>query len=41
MFSCPSGDKNWVPKDLAWDIEANYTEITHHKPAGAVPHVWK
>jgi cyclase len=37
----PERDRNWVPKDLAWDIEANYTEITHHEPAGAVPHVWK
>ena len=37
----PEQDNNWVPKDLAWDIEATYTEITHHQPAGAVPHVWK
>jgi glyoxylase-like metal-dependent hydrolase (beta-lactamase superfamily II) len=37
----PERDRNWVPKDLAWDIEANYTEITHHEPAGAVPHEWK
>jgi cyclase len=37
----PERDRNWVPKDLAWDIEANYTEITHHMPAGAVEHVWK
>ncbi len=37
----PERDNNWVPKDLAWDIEANYTEITNHKPAGAVQHVWK
>ena len=37
----PERDRNWVPKDLAWDIEANYKEITHHKPAGAVAHEWK
>ncbi len=37
----PERDNNWVPKDLAWDIEAAYTEITHHQPAGAVEHVWK
>jgi glyoxylase-like metal-dependent hydrolase (beta-lactamase superfamily II) len=37
----PERDRNWIPKDLTWDIEANYTEITHHEPAGAVPHVWK
>ncbi len=37
----PERDKNWVPKDMAWDIEANYNEITNHEPAGAVPHVWK
>jgi len=37
----PPTDQNWIPKDLAFDIEATYTEITHHKPAGAVPHVWK
>lgn len=37
----PERDRNWVPKDLAWDIEATYTEITHHEPAGAVEHVWK
>ena len=37
----PARDNNWVPKDMAWDIEATYTEITNHKAAGAVPHVWK
>jgi glyoxylase-like metal-dependent hydrolase (beta-lactamase superfamily II) len=37
----PERDRNWVPKDMAWDIEANYTEITHNMPAGAVEHVWK
>jgi glyoxylase-like metal-dependent hydrolase (beta-lactamase superfamily II) len=37
----PERDRNWVPKDITWDIEATYTEITHHQPAGAVAHVWK
>jgi glyoxylase-like metal-dependent hydrolase (beta-lactamase superfamily II) len=37
----PERDNNWVPNDLAWDVEATYTEITHHQPAGAVPHDWK
>lgn len=37
----PERDSNWVPKDMAWDIEATYTEITHHRPAGAVEHEWK
>jgi cyclase len=37
----PKRDRNWVPKDLAWDIEASYSEITHHEPAGSVPHMWK
>jgi len=37
----PERDRNWVPKDLAFDIEANYTEITQHRPEGAVTHVWK
>ncbi len=37
----PKRDKNWIPKDLSWDVEATYTEISHHLPAGAVPHEWK
>jgi glyoxylase-like metal-dependent hydrolase (beta-lactamase superfamily II) len=37
----PERDSNWVPKDMTWDIEATYTEISHHKPAWAVPHEWK
>jgi hypothetical protein len=37
----PERDSNWVLKDMAWDIEATYTEITHHRPAGAVEHEWK
>jgi len=37
----PATDQNWIPKDLSFDIEATYTEITHHEPAGAVPHIWK
>ena len=37
----PPTDQNWIPKDLSFDVEATYTEITHHQPAGAVQHVWK
>jgi len=37
----PEQDSNWVPKDLSFDIEAEYTELTHHQPAGAVEHVWR
>ena len=37
----PARDRNWVPKDLSWDVEATYREITEHQPAGALPHVWK
>ena len=37
----PPAGQNWIPKDLSLDVEATYTEITHHKPAGAVPHAWK
>lgn len=40
-FALPERDQNWVPKDMAWDVEAAYTEITRHEPAGAVPHQWK
>src|ERR1035437_8559906 len=37
----PAGDQNWIPKDISFDVEANYTEITHHMPAQRVEHVWK
>jgi glyoxylase-like metal-dependent hydrolase (beta-lactamase superfamily II) len=37
----PASDQNWVPKDLSFDLEATHAEVTHHQPAGAVPHVWK
>lgn len=37
----PAADHNWIPKDLSWDVEATYNEITQHRPAGALPHVWK
>jgi hypothetical protein len=37
----PASDQNWVPKDLSFDLEATYTEVTHRQPAGAVPHGWK
>jgi glyoxylase-like metal-dependent hydrolase (beta-lactamase superfamily II) len=41
IIQLPPTDQNWIPKDLSFDAEATYTEITHHQPAGAVPHVWK
>lgn len=37
----PERDNNWVPKSLDQDIGITYTEITQHKPAGAIPHVWQ
>ncbi len=37
----PSRDANWTPKDLSMDVQAAYSEISHHKPAGALPHEWR
>ena len=37
----PARDTNWVPKDLALDIEATAAEIVGKAPAGGLPHVWK
>jgi glyoxylase-like metal-dependent hydrolase (beta-lactamase superfamily II) len=37
----PPRDANWIPKDLSQDIQIAYSEITRHKPAGALPHEWK
>jgi glyoxylase-like metal-dependent hydrolase (beta-lactamase superfamily II) len=37
----PERDNNWIPKDLTQDISITYNEITQHKPAGAIPHVWQ
>jgi cyclase len=37
----PEEDKNWIPADLSWDVEATYNEISQGKPAGALPHEWK
>ncbi len=37
----PEADRNWIPADLTLDVEATYDEITHHAPAGSLPHVWK
>jgi glyoxylase-like metal-dependent hydrolase (beta-lactamase superfamily II) len=37
----PERDANWVPKDLALDIEATASEIVGKAPAGGLPHVWK
>jgi glyoxylase-like metal-dependent hydrolase (beta-lactamase superfamily II) len=37
----PPGDRNWIPKDLPQDVQITDSEITQHKPAGALPHEWK
>ena len=37
----PPGDRNWIPKDISQDIQITYSEITQHKPAGALLHEWK
>jgi glyoxylase-like metal-dependent hydrolase (beta-lactamase superfamily II) len=37
----PARDSNWVPADISQDAEITYSEIVGHKPAGAIPHVWK
>jgi glyoxylase-like metal-dependent hydrolase (beta-lactamase superfamily II) len=37
----PSGDRNWIPKDISQDVQITYLEIAQHKPAGALPHEWK
>jgi cyclase len=37
----PERDRNWTPKDLSQDFAIAYSEITQHKPAGDIPHVWK
>jgi glyoxylase-like metal-dependent hydrolase (beta-lactamase superfamily II) len=37
----PARDRNWIPKDLTQDIAIAYAEITQHKPAGDIPHLWK
>lgn len=34
-------DRNWTPADLTQDIAITYAEITQHKPAGDIPHVWQ
>ncbi|HEX4067738.1 MAG TPA: hypothetical protein VHZ09_17080 [Acidobacteriaceae bacterium] len=40
-LSLPERDRNWTPRDLNSDFAITYSEITQHKPAGEVPHVWK
>jgi glyoxylase-like metal-dependent hydrolase (beta-lactamase superfamily II) len=40
-LSLPERDRNWEPRDLSGDFAITYSEITQHKPAGDVPHVWK
>jgi cyclase len=37
----PERDRDWVPENLSTDFAITYSEITQHKPAGAIPHVWK
>ena len=37
----PDADQNWIPKDLAQDVEATYREIHERAPAGSLPHEWK
>ena len=37
----PDRDRNWTPRDLTQDLSIAYAEITRHKPAGDIPHVWK
>lgn len=37
----PARDRNWTPRDLTQDLSITYAEITQHKPAGDIPHVWK
>lgn len=40
-LSLPDRDRDWTPADLSIDIGIAYAEITEHKPAGDIPHVWK
>ena len=37
----PERDRNWVPADLSWDVEATSIGDIAGKPAGALPHEWK
>jgi glyoxylase-like metal-dependent hydrolase (beta-lactamase superfamily II) len=37
----PDRDRDWAPKALTTDFAIAYAEITQHRPAGALPHVWK
>jgi cyclase len=40
-LALPPRDRDWTPSDLSTDFGIVYSEITQHKPAGAIPHVWK
>jgi glyoxylase-like metal-dependent hydrolase (beta-lactamase superfamily II) len=40
-MSLTDRDRNWAPRDLSTDFAITYSEITQHKPAGDIPHVWK
>ena len=37
----PDRDRNWIPRDLTDDFAIAYVEITHHQPAGSLPHKWR
>ncbi|HVU45815.1 MAG TPA: MBL fold metallo-hydrolase [Terracidiphilus sp.] len=40
-ITLPDRDRNWIPKDLTQDVAITWSEITQHKPAGDIPHVWQ
>jgi cyclase len=40
-LALPERDRNWTPQDLSQDFAIAFSEITQHKPAGDIPHVWK
>lgn len=40
-ITLPDGDRNWIPRDLTQDVAITWSEITQHKPAGDIPHVWQ
>ena len=40
-LTLPDRDRNWIPRDLTDDFAIAYVEITHHQPAGSLPHKWR
>lgn len=40
-LALPERDRNWTPRDLSHDFAIACSEITQHKPAGDIPHMWK